>query len=145
MTDAVTNRETSAAARRRVANADRARDWREKQRVAEAARQSELDALREEVAILKAQRDRLQIRLDQVAAAATVDEDLVRALVRMGGLRRSPAGPLAIGKPQVSVADVVSVAGYLRCGGRTAGQEAFDTARGRVLDRLAQFVLPGGA
>lgn len=139
-----TERESTAAARRRVAAADRARDWREKQREAAEARQAELDGLRAEVAALKAQRDWLQAGLDRVAAAATVDEDLVRALVKMGGLRRSPAGPLAIGTPRVSVADVVSVASYLQCGGKAAGQEAFDAARGRVLVRLAQFVLPGG-
>ncbi|WP_210170419.1 hypothetical protein [Methylobacterium sp. Leaf456] len=143
MTDTTptTERESTAAARRRVAAADRARKWREEQREADATRQAEIDALRAEVADLRAQRD----GLEQVAEAATVDEDLVRALVKMGGLHRSPAGPLAIGKPQVSVADVVSVAGYLRCGGRSAGQEVYDAARGRVLDRLAQFVLPRGA
>lgn len=144
MTDAVTptTRETSAAARRRVAAADRARDWRERQREVEAARVAELDALRSEVADLRAERDRLQSALGRIGAAASIDEDLARALVRMGGLRRSLAGPLAIANPKVSVADVIAVAGYIRCGGKAAGQAAFDAARRRVLERLSQFLPP---
>ncbi len=147
MTDAATTRETSAAARRRAEAADRARDWREKQRKAEAARQAELDALRAEVADLRNERDLLQAGLDRVAAAATIDEDLVRALVKMGGLRRSPAGPLAIANPKVLVADLVSVAGYIRSGGMEAGQAAFDAARAKVLARLDLFLVSpaGGA
>lgn len=137
--------ETSAAARRRVAAADRAREWRERQRETEAARVAELEDLRTELDVVRAERDRLRAALGQ-ADGASIDEDLVRALVTMGAVRRSPAGPLAIGKPQVSVADVVSVAGYVRCGGRAAGQAAYDAARARVLERVAQFLpAPGEA
>lgn len=146
MTDTVPSRETSAAARRRVAAADRAREWRERQRETEAARVAELDALRAELDEVKAERDRLQGVFAKLAVADLVDEDIVRALVRMSAIRRSPGGPLAIGKPQVSVADVVSVAGYIRCGGKEAGQEAYDAARARVLERLQQFLpSPGEA
>ena len=168
MTEALPNieRETTAAARRRVAAADRARRWREEQREAEFARIAELDALRKEVAALQAERqaatdreaeaarlraelyaarderDRLRVHFDRLAKADTVDEDLVRAVARLGGLSRSPAGPLAIRNPKIAVADVVAAAALIRCGGQSAGQAAYDAARARVLARLSQFILP---
>ncbi|BAQ49433.1 hypothetical protein [Methylobacterium aquaticum] len=156
-----TERETTAAARRRVAAADRARDWRERQREAEVARIAELDALRAEVATLRAERkavenetatvrselyaaraesERLRAHFDKLARADTVDEDLARAIVRLGGLRRTETGPLAIGRPEVAVRDVVAAAALIRCGGATAGQEAYDAARSRVFQRLAMLV-----
>ena len=158
-----TDRETTAAARRRVAAADRARRWREEHRKVELARIAELDALRAEVARLRAERKaveneaarmraelhaardeaaRLRKHFDTLARADTVDEDLARALVRMGGLRRSAAGPLAIGRPEVAVADVVAAAALIRCGGKAAGQAAYDAARARVLERVAMLVPP---
>lgn len=137
----ITNeRETTAAARRRVAAAERARDWREKQRVIELTREAENVALRKEVAALKAERDQLQAALGHTGATASIDEDLVRAVVKMGAICRSTVGLLAVSKPQVSVSDIIAVAGYIRCGGRQAGQAAFDAARMRVLERVAQFV-----
>ncbi|AWI88449.1 hypothetical protein C0214_09435 [Methylobacterium sp. DM1] len=145
MTDTAPSRETSAAARRRIAAADRAREWRERQRETEAARVAELDALKAEVTSLRAERNRLQAALGKPGATG-IDEDLARAFVRMGGIRRSAAGPLAIANPKVDVADVIAVAGYIRSGGRPAGQTAFDAARKRVLERLAQFLpSPGEA
>ncbi|MEN3234073.1 MULTISPECIES: hypothetical protein [Methylobacterium] len=159
-----TDRETTAAARRRIAAADRAREWRERQREAEVARIAELDALRAENAALRAERkavenetatvrselyaaraesDRLRAHFDRLASADTVDEDVIRALVRMGAIRRSPGGgPLAIGRPTVSVSDVLNVAGLIRCGGKGAGQAAYDVARAHVLERLSEFVPP---
>ncbi|TGD99741.1 hypothetical protein [Methylobacterium nonmethylotrophicum] len=158
-----TDRETTAAARRRVAAADRARRWREEHREAELARIAELDALRAEVATLRAERKgveneaarlraelyavrdelgRLRAHLDMFARAFTVDEDLARALIKMGAIRRSPAGPLAIGRPTVSVSEVINVAGLVRCGGQKAGQAAYDAARARVLERVAMLVPP---
>ncbi|MEE7456823.1 hypothetical protein MPAR168_00535 [Methylorubrum populi] len=144
MTNAVTLRETSVAVRRRAANADRARDWRKRQREAEAARQAELDALRTEVTTLKAERDRLQGVFARMAASDMIDEDIVRALVRLGGLCRDAAGPLAIARPTVAVRDVVAAASLIRCGGKEAGQAAYDAARGQVLERLSQFLPPPG-
>jgi hypothetical protein len=158
-----TDRETTAAARRRVAAADRARRWREEQREAEIAREAENAALRDrvdgltaelkgaeneaaklraELHAVRAESERLRTHFDKLASADMVDEDLARALVRMGGLRRSPAGPLAIGVPKIAVADVVAAAALIRCGGQSAGQAAYDAARARVLARLSQFVLP---
>ena len=169
MTEALppTDRETTAAARRRIANADRAREWRERQREAEVARIAEIDALRAENATLRAERQaaadreneaarlraelyavraeaaRLRTHFDTLAKADTVDEDVIRALVRMGAIRRSPGGgPLAIGRPTVSVSDVLNVAGLIRCGGQEAGQAAYDAARARVLERVAMLVPP---
>nr|WP_137830661.1 hypothetical protein [Methylobacterium sp. L1A1] len=137
-------RETTAAARRRVAAADRARRWREEQREAEAARLAELDGLRAEVMSLRAERDRLQAAVGHADAASGIDEDLARAFVKMAGLRRSAAGPISIVHAQVAAADVIAVAAYIRCGGRAAGQAAYDAARRRVLERLQQFLLPPG-
>lgn len=165
MTEALppNDRATTAAARRRVAAADRARRWREEQRVSELARIAELGALRDEIAALRVERKgveneaarlraelcslrdelgRMRAQFDTLAKTDMVDEDLARALVRMGGLRRSPAGPLAIGVPKIAVADVVAAAALIRCGGQSAGQAAYDAARARVLARLSQFVLP---
>lgn len=162
----IPNREATAAGRRRVAAADRARRWREQQRQAAAVREAENVALRDEVAALRAERqaaanredgaarlraelyavrderDRLRVHFDQLAKANMVDEDLVRAIVRLGGLRRSLAGPLAVGNPTVAVADIVAAAALIRCGGKEAGQFAYDAARARVLDRLRTFVPP---
>ncbi|KMO22323.1 hypothetical protein [Methylobacterium platani] len=168
MTEALppTDRETTAAARRRVAAADRARRWREEHREAELAREAENAALRAEVTALRAERQaaadreeeaarlraelyaardelgRLRTHFDTLAKADMVDEDLSRAVVRLAGLRRSLAGPLAVGNPTVAVADIVAAAALIRCGGKEAGQSAYDVARTRVLDRLRMFVPP---
>lgn len=136
------DRESTAAARRRVAAADRARRWREEQRETEAARVAELDALRAEIATVTAERDRLQGVFARMAASDMVDEDIVRAVVRLGGLCRDATGLLAVARSTVAVRDVVNVAGYIRCGGRAAGQAAFDAARHHVLERLIEFVPP---
>lgn len=157
-------REMSAAARRRAAAADRARRWREEQREAELAREAENAALRTEITALRAEcqaaavredkaarlraelytlraeRDRLWTHFDRLAKADTVDEDVIRALIKMGAICRSPAGPLAIGRPTVSVSDVINVAGLVRCGGQEAGQAAYDAARAHVLERVAMLV-----
>lgn len=145
----IPDRATTAAARRRTANADRARKWRERQREAELAREAENATLQAEAARLRAElyavrheRDRLRTHFDRVAKADTVDEDVIRALIKMGAIRRSPAGPLAIGRPTVSVSDVINVAGLVRCGGQDAGQAAYDAARAHVLERVAMLVPP---
>lgn len=143
MTDIVRCRETSAA-RRRVAAADRSREWRERQRETEAARVAELDALKAEVASLRAERDRLLAALGHASVVSGIDEDLARAVVKMAGLRRSAAGPLSIAHAQVATADIIAVAAYIRCGGRSAGQLAYDAARRRVIERLQQFLPPPG-
>lgn len=161
--NSIPDRETTAAARRRVAAADRARKWREEHREAGLAREAENATLRDRVdsltaglkaaedeaarlrAELHAARDeaaRLRVHFDRLAKSDTVDEDLARALIKMGAIRRSLAGSLAIGRPTVSVSDVINVAGLVRCGGQEAGQAAYDAARARVLERVAMLVPP---
>ncbi|BDL39024.1 hypothetical protein [Methylorubrum sp. GM97] len=143
MTDTAPSRETSAA-RRRIAAADRAREWRERQRETEAARHAELEGLRAEVVSLRAERDRLQAAPGHAGAASGIDEDLARAFVKMAGMRRSATGSISIAHAQVAAADVIAVAAYIRCGGRAAGQVAYDADRRRVLERLKQFLPPPG-
>ncbi len=43
--------------------------------------------------MLRAERDRLRDALGRVGAGAVIDEDLARAVVRMGAIGRDPTGP----------------------------------------------------
>lgn len=132
-------RETTAAARRRVEAADRARRWREQQREAEAARQAQLDALRAEVESLRADRDRL-------SAAARVDDEVLRAVARLARCRVQPDGRVTVHRIEISARDLLNVSAFLLVGTRgedePGGQAAFDEARRRVMDRLGRFALP---
>lgn len=141
-TAAPNERETTAAARRRIDAADRARRWREEQRRADAAREAELDALKAENQKLRVERDGLRDALGRIGAAAAVDEDLARSVVRMGAISRDATGRLFIGRSSVKIADIIDKAILLRSGGSDQGQAAYEATRVKVLRRLTQFILP---